>query len=326
MKHEVICIGSACKDIFFPTSEGKIINTPEDLLAQKKIEFELGAKYKIETRYEALGGCAANVACGLSRLGIETACLSHIGDDLIADWIKGEFEKNGVNTNLITREHNYISDMSAIVVDKESGDRVIYSNQKVNIKLEISEDKLKNTEWFFIGDLEGGWEEKLEKIISISEKHKIKVAINPRYSNIHENTLKVIDIIAKTEIVFLNKDEAIEIISKHNLSLNKNDLNNEEFLIKELQKINSKIVVITDGVRGAWVYDGKDFIHENARVVRAIDSTGAGDSFNSGFLAAYLKEKEIRECLKWGIINSSSVVQHYGSIEGLLDEKNILTN
>lgn len=317
---KIICIGSACKDIFFPISEGKTIDTPEDLLAQKKIEFELGAKYKIKNRHEALGGCAANAACGLAKLGVKTACRSHIGDDSISGWIREELEKNKVNTSLITQEKNHLSDLSAIIVDEKSGDRIIFSNQKVNTKLEIIENEIKNTEWFFIGDLEGGWEEKLDAIIKIAQNNNIKIASNPRQSNIHENPGKIAEIIAKTEIVFLNKDESMEIISKLNPDISEGDLNNEEILIKELQKINSKIAVITDGIRGAWAFDGKELLHEDAHAVKAVDSTGAGDSFGSAFLAAYIKGRNIKECLKWGIANSSSVVGHYGSIEGLLDE------
>jgi ribokinase len=320
----IICIGSACKDIFFPTKEGKVIETPEDLMSQKKIEFESGAKYKVETRYEALGGCAANVACGLARLGVKTVCYSHIGDDYIADWIKEELENNSVNTELITQGENIASDASAIIVDENSGDRVIFSNQKVNTKLEISEDKLKDTEWFFIGDLEGNWEEKLNNIMTVAEKNNVRIAMNPRQSNIHENPSKIIEIIAKTEVLFLNKDESIELISKSNTGLSENDLNSEEILVRELQKINSKIAVITNGIRGAWAYDGQNLIHEDAHVVKAVDTTGAGDSFNSAFLAAYIKRKEIKECLEWGTMNSSSVVQHYGAIKGLLGVEKIV--
>jgi sugar/nucleoside kinase (ribokinase family) len=71
---KIICIGSSAKDIFFPTNEGKIFETPKDITSQRKIAFELGAKYHIENRFESLGGCAVNVACGLRRLGIESSC------------------------------------------------------------------------------------------------------------------------------------------------------------------------------------------------------------------------------------------------------------
>jgi len=84
--NKVICIGSASKDVFFPTSKGIVTETPEDLTAQKKITFELGAKYQIDDRYEAPGGVAANVAQGISRLGVEVGCCSKIGNDEIGKW------------------------------------------------------------------------------------------------------------------------------------------------------------------------------------------------------------------------------------------------
>lgn len=323
MKYEIICIGSACKDVFFPTAEGKIIDTPEDLLSQKKIEFELGAKYKIETRYEALGGCAANVACGISKLGVKTACYSHIGDDHIANWIKNELQKKWVDTALITHEKNCPSDMSAIIIDKKSADRVIFSNQKANSFLKINPEEINETLWYFIGDLHGDWEKDIDIIFDNAKKNNIKVAWNPRQVNIRDNVRKIIECVLKTEVLFLNKDESIEIISSLHKKYNSEELNQEEFLAKKLHELGTKIIVITDGVRGAWTYDGKELLFVPGRKVNAVDSTGAGDAFASGFIAAHIKGKNMKECLEWGISNSSNSVQYYGSIEGLLDEKNI---
>jgi ribokinase len=324
MRHEIICIGSACKDVFFPTQEGKIIDTPEDLMSQKKIEFELGAKYKIEARYEALGGCAANVACSLSRLGIKTSCRSHIGDDYIANWIKEELDKNGVDTNLISNEKKCSSDMSAIIIDKNSADRVIFSNQKANSFLKIEPVEISETEWYFIGDLHGEWEKHLDMIFDTAREKGIKAAFNPRQANIHDNVEKIIECIPKTDVLFLNKDESIEVISGLEEKYSTEELNKEEFLAKRLLKLGAKIVVITDGIRGAWAYDGEGLFFVPGEKVNAVDSTGAGDSFAGAYIAAHIKEKDLKECLKWGIANSSSVVQHYGSIEGLLDIPSII--
>jgi ribokinase len=320
---KIICIGSACKDVFFPTSEGKIIETPNEILSQKKIEFELGAKYKIEDRYEALGGCAANVAVGLSRLGISASCYAHIGNDKIADWILTELEKNNVKADSITKDDRLPSDMSAIVVDKDSGERVIFSNQKANANLEIISEKISGAEWIFIGDLHGNWQSHLDLIFNLAEENKIKLAYNPRQNNIHDDVKKIIEKIAKTQVLFLNKDEALEIVSQMG-AFSETDLEKDDFLLRELKKIGAELVVMTDGARGAFAYDGKDSLFVPGKNVKALDSTGAGDAFASGFLAAHLKEKTLAECLNWGINNSSSSVQFYGSIDGLLFEEEIL--
>jgi sugar/nucleoside kinase (ribokinase family) len=324
MGKQIICIGSSCKDIFFPTAEGIVTDTPEDLMAQKKITFELGAKYKIENRAEALGGCAANVAVGLAKLGIKPACYSHIGDDLSANWIKEQLKKEGVDTSLITHEKNFPSDLSAIVIDKGSGDRVIFSNQKANGKLRIVAEEIKDTGWFFIGDLHGDWEKHLDEIYKVAAENDIKVANNPRQINLHDNPKKILEIIPKSDVLFLNKDESIEVLLVTGEKYSKEELDDEIFLAKKLQTMSSGVVSITDGVRGAWATDGEKIVFAPGIKVNALDTTGAGDSFTSGFLAAHMKGKALEECVRWGIANSSNEVQFYGSIEGLLGEEKIL--
>jgi ribokinase len=320
---KVICIGSTCKDVFFPTAEGRIVETPEEILSQRKIEFELGAKYRIEERHEALGGCAANVAVGLARLGVSAGCYSHIGNDKNADWILEVLEKNNVETTLVTKDNELSSDMSAIVVDKKSGERVIFSNQKVNAKLEIIPEKISSAEWIFVGDLHGDWQKDLSVILAVAKEYDIKLAYNPKQSQIHDDVKKIVEIIAGTTALFLNKDEALEILSQTG-NFSTAELKDENFLLQELKKLGAGIVVITDGVRGAWASDGDETFFVPGRKVNAVDSTGAGDAFASGFLGAHLKDKTVQECLEWGIVNSSHSVQFYGAIEGLLDEEGIL--
>lgn len=319
---KIICIGSACKDIFFPTAEGKITETPDDLLSQRKISFELGAKYKIEERFETLGGCAVNVACALAKLEIQSGCYSKLGSDDAGQWIKNKLQEYGIAQELIAIEKDFASDLSAIIVDEGSGDRIIFSNQKVNGTLQIDAEKIKEAEWLFIGDLHGDWENHLEKIFHLSEENKIKVAFNPRQSNIHNNVQKVIQNIPHSEIVFLNKDEALEIVSSLG-SFSKENLNEEKFLIAELKKTGGKIIVITDGVNGAWAMQEEKILFVPAIKVKACDSTGAGDAFCGAFWGAYLKGEKIEECLKWGIINGGSVVQFYGGQRGLLPEEDL---
>ena len=318
--YEIICFGSAGKDIFFPTTCGSIIETPEDLVSQKKIAFELGAKIKIENRFESLGGCAANVAVGLSRLGIEATCVSNVGDDEIGGWVVRELEKNGIKTECINKELGKKSDLSAIIVDEKSADRVIFTNKNSSGKLNLDREKFKEAEWFFISDVHGDWEAQVEEIFKIAKEEKKHVAMNPREVYIKDNPQEVIAAFSRCELIFINKDEAIELLSQAG-NFSATDLNDEKFLVQELKKLGTQIVVITDGVRGAWASDGGEVFFVPGRKVNAVDSTGAGDAFASGFLGAYFKEKPLKVCLDWGIANSSSSVQFYGAIEGLLDEE-----
>jgi ribokinase len=322
---KIICVGSTGKDIFFPTNDGKIIETPEDLESQRKIAFELGSKIRIKDRFESLGGCAANVAIGLARLGVEASCVSNVGDDSIGEWAIEELKKNNVETNFIKIEEGKKSDFSAIVVDENSADRVIFTNKNSSGELNLGKEIVQQAEWFFVSDVHGDWQKQVAAVIDLAKNENKKIAFNPREVYIKENPEEIIRTISDCEIIFVNKDEALEIISNLEEKYSDEELNSEEFLLKKLALLGAKIVALTDGKRGAWVFsDGEVVSSGEVSVLNALDSTGAGDAFASGFLASYVKEKEIAECLRWGIAQSTGVVTRYGAIEGLLTEEEML--
>lgn len=320
---KIICIGSASKDIFFPTPGGVIIETPEELDSQEKLAFELGAKYQVEKIYEAPGGCAANVAQGLSRLGVDTSCYSKIGRDKTGTWIKEELEKEGVKTDLLNMDENCISDVSAIIVDEKTKDHIVFFNRDANDKLEIDIEKLKGAENIFISALNGDWEGHIDRILEAARENGSKIILNPGQRNIKDNPEKIIETIENSEILVLNKDEAIEILLSDMGDKENDILNDEVFLIGKLKEMGPKIVALTNGKEGAWVSDGRDIFFSKLVIKNPVDSLGAGDSFSSGFLSGILMGESLENSLRWGMANSTNVIMFYGAKEGLLNRGQI---
>ncbi len=317
---KILAIGSVTKDTFLPTSEGVLIETPEDLLSQKKIAFELGAKYHISDKHEALGGCSINVAVGMVKLGFEVQCYAPIGEDETGKWIKKELQREKIGIEKLVVIARHASDASSIVVDENSGDRVIFSGHDASEKFEIKSERIEDCDLVFVGDLSGDWKKNLDTIISVAKAKKIPIAFNPREKAIQEDSQKIIEASSACDFLFINKDEALEILA----GIQRNVSESETDLIKEFQKIGVKTVVLTDGVRGAWAGEKNEILHAEAILQMAtVDTTGAGDAFVSGFLAAYLKERDLAVALKWGIANSSSSVTQYGGQAGLLNESEI---
>ena len=326
---KIISIGSSTKAVFFPIDGGLIMETPEDLEAQRKIAFELGAKYQLAgVRHEAVGGCAANVACGLACLDVESFCCTHVGDDQSGEWIKNELKKKGVKINLIQTDKNCQSDLSFVLDHLPSGDKIIFSDRDSNERLEILPEEIKKigSEWIFVSSLNGNkqeiWENKLNKILQLVKEENLKLVFNPGQKNIKKDPQKVVMAASQSQILIVNKDEAIEIMESVMQSFD-NKLNDDKFLIKKIKEIGIETVIITDGIRGAWGFDGEQILHVDALVKKAVDTTGAGDAFTSGFLAAHFKGKDLGESLKWGIINSSNSVTEYGGQKGLLNQEEI---
>ena len=320
---KIITIGSASKDIFFPTREGLFLDTPEDILSQKIIAFELGAKYHIEERFESLGGCSVNVAAGLAKLGEDVSCYASIGDDAIGKWIGRELQRMNVGVESVNIEKDCQSDLSSILVDINSADRIIFSNQVANKKLIFSSEKIGSPQWIFIGDLSGAWQENIDNIIEASRHKKCWLAFNPRQKTIHEDVKKIIETITRCELLFVNKDEAIEIVCGCGDAPVRELLENEEYLVRILHRLGAKTVTVTDGLRGAWGFDGHQLFHCESLKQEAVDTTGAGDAFTSGFFAARIKGMDLKSFLAWGIANSSSSVMEYGGQKGLLTEAEI---
>lgn len=315
----VVCIGSTSKDVFFPTGEGIVLETPEDLTAQRKVAFELGGKYRVDDRYEAVGGVAANVAQALAKLGIGSAVYSNIGGDEIGRWILSELKAAHVSTDFLTVDSESKSDLSAIIVLTQSGERTIFHNRDANEKLAVVPERLKGTEWFFVSALNGDWKANLRKTLEAADTYGTSIALNPGQHNLREDPSLVLEAASKAEMLVLNKDEALELVMKSGVEASPDEFNDERFLMVALHRAGAKIVGMTDGARGAWGSDGKEIWRcAIGRVERVVDTTGAGDAFSAAFFAAHLLGKPLPDMLRYGIAESGSVVTEYGANGGLL--------
>ncbi len=75
------------------------------------------------------------------------------------------------------------------------------------------------------------------------------------------------------------------------------------------------LVVVKDGAGGSYACQGDAVLHEPAIAVRPLDTTGAGDCFNAGFVTAWLEGRPLRECLRWGNIVGGLSTEGLGGTE-----------
>lgn len=289
MTYDLISIGSVTEDIFLLTDRGKIFKTPRDKLASQWLGFELGEKICASNVFESVGGVATNLSVGTRRLGLKSAPL---GPAKAA--------------------------VSVIIVDQKTGDRVIFY-EKSSGRIDLRELKKMKTNWLSVSSLTGDWSKEANEILSYVMKNKAKLIIAPSTSMIREGYKNLKKLLKKAEIIFLNRNEAIE------MAINEKEENtNVEALIKFLHKLGPQVVCLTDGKKGAWASNGEKIYHSPIKKVKTVDVTGAGDAFASGFLGIYLKEKNIEKSLKVGILNSANVVRYIGTTKGLLTRKEIV--
>ncbi|MBU3999594.1 carbohydrate kinase family protein [Patescibacteria group bacterium] len=347
MKYDIITIGGATYDItFFPAeNEGILIDNKQDILRQKLLAFEHGAKINSEKVVYGFGGGAANTAVSFSRLGFKTAAIVAIGKDIFGNEIIANLKKQKVDAELTQKIPNQSSDLAVIIIGPDK-DRVIFFDNKIKNKLQLSRKSIaaiKKTKWIYLASLSGNWQKILTEVFDVkNKKPEIKIAWNPGQSQLIGGITKLKEFLKQTEVLILNQDEAIQLAMSDSEIKEKNiygerlvvskiepsrtiDLNNVKNLLLRIKSYGSQIAVITCGKDGAWAYDGKE-VHfaKIQKEQKRIDTTGVGDAFGSSFVAGMeLFSGDIDKAMKLGILNTASVVAAPGAQNGLLSKKDL---
>lgn len=326
MKYDVITIGGATEDITFYTREGILIDNKENILMQKLLAFEYGAKIKIDKSYSTFGGGATNAAVCLSRLGLKVASLVAVGRDDRGSRILKNLEKHKVNTSLVQKLENIESGFSFLLVG-QSNEHVVFSNRASNTKLKITDaelQNLKNTNWIYMTSLSGKWRDVLKGVFSVKG---VKIAWNPGHIQLHLGVKAISRYFNRVKILIINKDEAIELVVSDKKYAKKDNkfLNSIRNLLKVIHGWGPEIVVITNGRFGADAYGGNKFYHQDViKEKKRLDTTGVGDAFGASFIAGLeLYKGNIKRAMKLGAKNTSFVIAKQGAQNGLLSKKDI---
>lgn len=325
MKYDFLSIGGLTEDLVFFTEEGLLLDNKDDILRQKLLAFEYGAKINSQSLFSCFGGGAANTAVNFSGLGFKVACLAHLGSDQRAELILKNLSKKKVDTSLISFDRLKSSGFSFIVNNKK--DRIIFTHRGSNDSLRISSRQasaIKKAAWVYLSSLPPKPKSNLELIF----KNKNKIAWNPGLSQLAKGFSPIAKFLKKTDIFIVNKDEALEVITKSAdfSHLSHDFLNRSRNLIKILKEQGPQQVILTDGVKGAYFFNGSDFYHQEIiKNQTRLDSTGVGDAFSSTVVAALFKYRgDYRKAMYWGVKNVSSLVSQVGAQNGLLKLKDLI--
>jgi sugar/nucleoside kinase (ribokinase family) len=323
---DIITIGGATRDITFFTDKGKVIDTPEDLTAQRLLAFEYGAKIRSEEVQMSFGGGACNAAATFARMGFAVSIISRIGNDARGKEITENLRKRGIDTSLLQLDEQRGSAFSFIVIDsaRQEGERVIFAHKGAVNDLEIRGEDLKQSGWLYVTGMGDGWKNDLAQITQAVAEGGIHMAWNPGATEISGGKENLVPFLRHAEVLILNKDEAIELVrSDRENTLRGEDLNDAAKLIRAIGAWGLKIVVLTDGRSGAYVHASGTTWKASAVIGKQADTTGAGDAFGSGFVAGYMVSSDPQTALRYAILNSSGEVTEVGAESGILTREEI---
>jgi sugar/nucleoside kinase (ribokinase family) len=310
---DVIVIGDCCFDTFIQIQQAKLLKLKKQ--ENQLLCLDYGSKILIDKIETSIGGNAANVSISLNKLGLKVGIYTILSNDEKGEEIYQKLKKEKINVKFIKKEKNSKTNCSFLINFQNDRTALVYHHlQKYSLP------KLDKTDWIYLTSVGENHEKLHQQIITLIKSKKIKLAFNPGTYQLKAGFKKLEKIFKLTTILIVNKKEAQSLVKE---AINKDIEENNE-LLKILKNYGPKIVVITQGQDGACAHDGKKYFKMSALSGSRIDVTGAGDSFASAFLAGFIYQKDVKQALKWGIINSASVIRKIGAQNGLLKKAEIL--
>lgn len=237
------------------------------------------------------GGAAANLAVALSRLGVPTGFIGAVGNDILGDYLRKDLESEGVDTTMLA-EKEAMSGFTVIVVT-EDGERTMLGHRGANRMLEpgdIDESPIEKAEIVFISGyafLEQPQRDAALKVFGAAKRHGIPVAVDLPEVMASIGWEGIRQMVGSPDIIFVNEHEC-------NLLL-KNDETKLKDVLSEVA-----MLVVKMGAKGARLHTREGTFTSPAFKIEVVDTVGAGDAFDAGFIYALTRGLKPKECLVVG--------------------------
>ena len=244
------------------------------------------------------GGAPANVCAQAAKLGCQTVYLTKVGDDGFGDFLIESIKEVGIDTRYVLKDKNYNTSL-AFVSFQANGEREFSFYRKNAADLNFTKEDFEKVKFEKDDILEFGSVALQSEVAKDTHRYLIKkaqesgsiIAFDPNLRlNLWDNHEELKDVVNEfmkyADVMKIGKDE-LEFVKGNDL----------DRAIKELFKGNLKVLLLTDGAKGAEVYVNDKVYHCPGYKVKTVDTTGAGDSCFGAFLACLLKNNVKKETL-----------------------------
>lgn len=276
---DVICLGEALIDFFAAKSGVKLS--------------------EVDTFCRVAGGAPANVAVGVSKLGLKSAFIGRVGNDEFGHFLERTLKENSVDISQMQFDDNVRTGLAFVSVPTpNTREFLFYRNPSSDMMIDYREfDRafLKITKVFHYGSITLGSKKSKTstyKAIKLAKSGKAIISYDPNlrlnlWPSAKEARLTIMEAIPFSDIIKVNDEELYFITGGKNL-------------VKAMKKIllmGPKVCLVTMGAEGCAYSTLKYNGHFPAFKVNTVDATGCGDSFVSGVLAG-LVEGEFKKIIE----------------------------
>jgi sugar/nucleoside kinase (ribokinase family) len=267
---------------------------PDLVLSGEEVEPAFGQAERLvdEARF-VIGGSGAIFACGAAKLGLRVAFAGVVGDDLFGRFMQAELQEHGVDTSGIVVVANRPTGVTVVLSGRH--DRAMLTHAGTTGELRramIDADLLHRTRHVHVSSyfLQRSLVPELPALLKEARSDDSSTSVDPNWdpAGIWDDGL--LALLPDVDVFLPNEVEALSLAR----------ISVIEDAIGRLRSSGAGTVVVKSAAQGAVGAQASDLIVQPAIPTRLVDSTGAGDSFDAGFLAAFLAREPLARCLEIG--------------------------
>jgi len=313
---DVLAIGDVVTDAFIKLLDDRAVTYDNDQGKWLAMPFATKIPFDHATIIEGVGN-AANAAVSFARLGLRSGLVSNVGSDQHGRDMIAALHKSKVDARFVHINSGKISNYHYVLWYKEERTILIkheeYDYQWPRFR------PVDVPKWIYFSSISKNALDTYHDHVAewLDNNPEVNLAFQPGTFQLEAGAERLAALYRRTAILVVNREEAVKISGG-----NYDDIHD---LFNKLHGIGPQVVVITDGPDGAYASDGENRFKMPSYPDPAppFERTGAGDAFASTFVAAIMKGKSLEEAMRWGPINSMSVVQQVGAQNGLITDEEL---
>ncbi|RJP62791.1 MAG: carbohydrate kinase family protein [Ignavibacteriales bacterium] len=264
-----------------------------DLILQDIPSFpELGKEKIAGNMILTMGSASAIFASNIAKLGLKVGFVGKLGKDSFADIVLEGLKSRNVETNGILQDEKVKTGITVALTFPNDYAMITHMGAMKDFKLEDIDlsylDKARHLH-FASFYLQPGMRPGVAELFRIAKQKGLTTSFDPGWDPDEKWGSDILEVLDYTDVFMPNENEAIFISGKKNI----------QDAAEELGK-HSKVVMIKLGSKGSLCKTGKETLKTTVFNVNPVDTTGAGDSFNSGFLYGYVNGKDLKACVMYG--------------------------
>jgi sugar/nucleoside kinase (ribokinase family) len=277
-----------------------------DLVLRGNVIPEFGQVEKVvEAADLTVGSSSAIFACGAVKLGLKVGFIGVCGDDLFGRFMLEEMSARGVDISSVVIRPDGQTGLSVILA--RGNDRAILTHPGLISALtagDISDALLEKARHLHVASyfLQSGLQPGLEGLFKRAHDLGLTTSLDSNWDPA-EKWLGFNTLLEQVDVFLPNENEARSITGRSNLS---------EAMLTLAAK--PKLSAIKCGEKGAYLRKGDTEIQVPGLKVDVVDTIGAGDSFDAGFLFGYLNGWELKKTLTLAAVCGSLSTRAAGGV------------